>query len=241
MKFLTKEQYMKHFKKMNFNNPKVVKYFREINSIILEIFLTKNLKIPRLDHNTYGLTMTLFHYYILFKGFKTINKIEVPFACIFMAIKIQFLPINIEIIKDAYISYCKEEINKNNQEISFNDKADFVKYEVELYSLLSYDLDIPTPYKCFYDKIYKKYEDIFQKNKEKIKVLIFNIINDTYNRPLCLYYHPEIILISCCILGINVLDNNNEYQKILSNYDKTENELINECISEINKIYVDIK
>ena len=70
---------------------------------------------------------------------------------------------------------------------------------------------------------------------EKIKYFCFNLIIDTYTRPLSIYYHPKIIYLSCIIFTIKFLDYNEcNIEKILEG----ENiDLIAECMEYIYDIY----
>ena len=70
---------------------------------------------------------------------------------------------------------------------------------------------------------------------DKIKNFCFNLINDTYTRPLSIYYHPKIIYLSCLILTLKFLEYNEFEINILIKDEKID--LIGECMEEIYRIY----
>ena len=117
-------------------------------------------------------------------------------------------------------------------------EPDFVKYEIQLYSQLGYDLDIETPYYHYYlnlPSIYNRFPKLKEKN-DKIKCFCFNLIDDTYTRPLSIYYHPKIIFLSCFIFTIKFLDLN-DYIDIDKLIEGENLDLIGECMENINSIY----
>ena len=150
-----------------------------------------------------------------------------------MSLKIQIITINLkQLIKD-YKEYIK---NNNFPEKKTN--PDFIKYEVKLFSQLGFDLDIETPFRCFYHYFYFKF---VPNNKEenvkmdKVKNFCFNLINDSYTRPLSIYYHPKIIYLSCLILTLKFL----EYKEYdINNLIKDEKiDVLTECMEKIYFIY----
>ena len=185
MKFLIKQDWENLLNKLSFNknSPKetpVEKLFFEISQRIKDLTSKANY-----DHTTYGIAMTLFHYYICFNDIRNVDRIEISFACLYMSSKIQFRNISLNKFIEEYKNY-----SKNNSGIS-EKKPDFIKYEVQLYSQLGYDLDIETPFQFFYNDFFCKLN--FNNNKEfynkmiELKNFCFNLINDTYSRPLSIY------------------------------------------------------
>ena len=166
---------------------KIEKIFLDVSQIIGDICFSK-----KLSHAIYGISMTFFHYYICFNDFRRIDKIELAFACFYMSSKVQFLNFPLKELIANYKEYIK---NKPNYEKK--SEPDFIKYEIQLYSLLGYDLDIETPYQMYYNSLqnfFEKFPNLKNLEKiEKIKGFCFNLINDTYTRPLSIYYHPKII------------------------------------------------
>ena len=226
MKFLTKHDWQNKIKIFFNNNFSKETYeeklFFEISQLIKEFSKRKQTNIV-----TYGIAMTLFHYYACFNELRNIDKIEISFACLYMSSKIQFLKISLnEFIKD-YKEYVKNTPSEKKN-------PDFIKYEIQLYSQLGYDLDIVTPYQFFYKEFYaKKYFN--HEIMEKIKYFYYNLISDTYSRPLCIYYHPKIIYLSCIIYSLKFLEINDIELNILIKNEKIE--LIAECMEYIYQIY----
>lgn len=103
---------------------------------------------------------------------------------------------------------------------------------MEFYYFLGYDLDIETPYNSFYRFIKTKEGESF--GNEKIKTFLFNLINDTYRRSLCLYYHPKIIMLSCLIFTIKFLEENINIEEKLPKEDII---IIGECMEKIYDIF----
>ena len=236
MKFLTKEDWDKilnnlHFNKINSKEAaveKVEKFFWDISQRIKDLITLK-----KFDHTSYGIAMTLFHYYICFNDIRNIDKIQICFACIYMSYKIQFYNYPQKKVLNDYKEYIKNIPGYDRKPL-----PDFIKYEVQLYSQLGYDLDIITPFQFFYSEFYFTYP--FSKSKEgiekldKLKNFCFNLINDTYTRPLSIYYHPKIIYLSCLIFSLKFLEYDYDINELLKN----ENiDLIAECMEKIYYIY----
>ena len=235
MKFLTKEDWENILNKLSFNKittkeTPVEKLFFEISQRIKDI-ITKN----KYDHTSYGIAMTLFHYYICFNDIRSIDKIQICFACIYMSSKIQFYNYPQKMLLSEYKKYIETE---NIQGYDKKPLPDFTKYEVQLYSQLGYDLDIITPFQFFYWEFYSKYP--YSKSQEginkleQLKNFCFNLINDTYTRPLSIYYHPKIIYLSCLIFSLKFLKYEDDINELLKN---EKIDLITECMEKIYYIY----
>ena len=246
MKFLTKKDWESFLGRLYLNknksagrnwgvrSEKIEILFFEISKIIEEICKSKNL-----NHTSFGIAMTFVHYYACFYDYRTIEKYELAFACFYMSTKVQFNFIKLpELIEE-----CQNFINKNNpvneQEKDKKKDLDLIKYEIQVYSLLGYDLDIETPYQMYYYNL-KNLQDKFQilknsDNLEKMKTFCFNLITDTYTRPLSIYYHPKIIYLSCLIFTFKFLEFNEcNIEKLVENENV---DLIAECMENINDIY----
>ena len=243
MKFLTKQDFENllaklYMRKTNTNSSnqnkeillseKVERTILEMSQMIREICFSKNF-----NHGTYGISMTFFYYYICFNDLKSIDKVELAFACFFMSTKILFLNYKINKLTDDYKEYIKKKLNYEKKS-----EPDFIKYEIQLYSQLGYDLDIETPYHMYYYNLpnfLKKYPAFTQEKNMKIKFFLFNLIDDTYTRPLSLYYHPKIIYLSCLIFTVKFLEFNDiNIEKIVEGENL---DLIAECMENIYDIY----
>ena len=232
MKFLIKKEWEGLLKKLSFNNnslkeTQIEKLFFEISQIIKELIAKKN---PKGDFITYGIAMTFFHYYICFNEIRTIDRIEISFACFYLSLKTQFYFIPLKEIINDYNKYIKDKLGKEK-----NQNPDFIKYEIQLYSQLGYDLDIETPFQFFFTEFYFNSHINDKEKLKKIKNFCFNLIYDTYTRPLSIYFHPKIIYLSCLIFTLKFLEYNEiDIKKLI----KDENlDLIGECMEKIYQIY----
>ena len=242
MKFLLKQEFENLLNRLCMNKNKLPnnnqnkdknlekneKLFYEVSQTIQTLVESKKFR-----HSIFGISMTLFQYYIIFNDTRLIDKFELAFACFYMSSKIQIINIPL----NDFIKEYKEFI-KNKLKIEVKTDPDFVKYEIQLYSQLGYDLDIETPYDHFYSNmpsIYNRFPRLLEK-KEKIKFFCFNLIDDTYTRPLSIYYHPKIIFLSCFIFTIKFLDLN-DYINIEKLIEGENIDLIGECMENINDIY----
>ena len=242
MKFLLKQEFENLLNRLCMNKNKLTnnnqnkdkilekneKLFYEVSQTIQTLVQSKHL-----NHSIYGISMTLFQYYIIFNDTRLINKLETAFACFYMSSKIQIINIPLNDFTKEYKEFFKNKLNTEAKA-----EPDFVKYEIQLYSQLGYDLDIETPYYHYYlnlPSIYNRFPKLKEKN-DKIKCFCFNLIDDTYTRPLSIYYHPKIIFLSCFIFTIKFLDLN-DYIDIDKLIEGENLDLIGECMENINSIY----
>lgn len=226
MKFLTKEDWEQL--ENNKNNEKIESLYFDITQKV------KDNTASYFDHNTFGIAMTLFHYYTCFHSIRNLDPIELGFACLYMSSKIQFFNYPITFFIKQFKDYTKKFSDYNKKP-----EPDFIKYEIELYSLLGYDLDIETPFQVFYKMLPSFYEMFPSMREDKkmnnLKSFCFNLINDTYCKPLCIYFHPKIIYLSCMIFSVKFLEFNECDLNILL---KGENiDLVFECMNRIFHIY----
>jgi len=141
----------------------IEKIFFEVTKRMRELIYKKNF-----DHNTFGIAMTLFHYYVCFNDLRSIDRIEICFACLYMSSKIQFYNYPISNFINDYRNYIKDKPNYQKKP-----DPDFIKYEIQLYSQLGYDLDIETPYDHFYSNLnnHMIHNNTFYKHKNRISDL----------------------------------------------------------------------
>ena len=231
MKFLTEQDWEKLNKEYSLqgkNKEKIDKLFLEVFQLIKKITYNNNN-----GHDLFGRAMTLFHYYTCFKNIRELDPIEICFACKYMSFKIQFRYCPIKEFQEEYLIYMKkQDTSKQIQQL------DFMKYEIELFSLLGYDLDIETPYHFFHEFLPTFYTKFPQMKDEKkmspLKNVCYNIINDSYSKPLCIYFHPKIIALSCLVFAIKFLKFDCDISVLLSG----ENiKLVEECMNNIYQIY----
>ncbi len=145
----------------------------EIFSFISYICESKYLTIE-----IYGTALNLFHYYTYFKSFKEIDRVELSVACSYLASKINYRYIKF----DEIVALCNElRLNKKLGE------PKIVDFELDIMDGLGYDINLTLPYHyfSFYSIKFK-----FDRTKDK---LVHNLINESYRRPLCLFFHPKTI------------------------------------------------
>ena len=161
-------------------------------------------------------------------------------ACLFIGQR----AINILKIKLDNISFfLKQLINKKNPTINYeiNDlNKELIQKEYDILTTIGFNIEIDSPYFFFYKL--KKYLTKSELNSANFNTLLNYIINDSYIFPLCLYYTPNVIVISCVIILIEKFDLkfiNIKELNSLSEY-KLEEEDILQCTSLIKKIEIEI-
>lgn len=220
MRFLLKEEWVKNFATRD-RIPQ-----SKLNEFVEDIYNQIGKLSCNFSHEISGIALTLFHYYTYFKSFREIDRLELSVACVYLACKIQFRQISTNIVLEWY-----NKAKAERKDITNNIKPDFIKYEIEIYSFLGYDLDIETPYCWFYKfRATSKGKDL----DDKIKNFVFNIINDTYRKSLCLYYHPKIIMLSALCFTIKFLDIKIQIEDLLKG---EEIDLISQCMENIYEIF----
>lgn len=140
--------------------------------------------------------MTLFHYYTYLKSFREIDRAELSASCVYLACKINYKYIKFEEVVNIY-----ENLKKTKK----NSDPKIINIEMELLYSLGFDLNIKLPYN--YTHLYIKKFNL-DKNCE---ILANNIINDTFRRPLCIFFHPRTITLVSLYLSMNLnYEYNNE-------------------------------
>lgn len=193
--------------------------------------ITYLVALKQYDHEILGIAMTLFHYYTYIKSLREIDPIELSVACVYLALKIQFLYIPMDQVIDMYNA-----IKKDKNDTFKKKNPDFIKYEIEIYSFLGYDLDIETPYNWYYKLISIQMGEVFM--TDEAKNLLFNLINDIYRNPICLFYHPKVIMISSMIMIARFIEMKDIDFSNLLKVEKIED--IVACMNQIFAIFDDI-
>lgn len=183
----------------------------------------------------------IFHKYRICSNF-TINKnsSEELFILLGACLYIGQRAINSLKIKLDNISFfLKNLINKKNPTINYeiNDlNKKLIQKEYDILTTIGFNIEIDSPYLFFYKL--KKYLTKSELNSANFNTLLNYIINDSYILPLCLYYTPNIIVVSCVKILIekfNLRFINIKELCSLSEY-KLEEEDIRQCTSLIIKI-----
>jgi transcription initiation factor TFIIIB Brf1 subunit/transcription initiation factor TFIIB len=155
------------------------------------IIVLKIISNRRLPLDVFGTSMTIFHYYTYYKSFRDFDKAQLAVASIFLGCKLHSIFLNID---DALRDY---------RELTGAGKIfDIVKFEVEMLNLLGFDLDIVCPYG--YIITYAKRMGL--QDTERIISVAFNIANDSYRRPFCVYFSPRQIALACLYIAINMFN-----------------------------------
>ena len=186
--------------------------------------------------------MIIFHKYFLYKQtfINDYEKYITCVSCIFLSVKIcnQLTPLK-ELIINYIKLYSKRVGNKiiMNEEIIFELSEKINIIEFEILNIIGFDLNIDMPYK--YIQQMKFYYFEYLKNSSQMMTITANFINDSFILPLCLYYDPLLIAMSCLYLvsvyfkitlpmtkdnkkWYNIIDDNINYDNII-----TVSELIN--------------
>jgi len=222
MKFLIKEEYLQDPCSRWEIKPNIFKNkFEETYKLIFQL-IHKN----KWNHDLLGISLTFYHYFLYFKDFRQIDPNEISVCCVYLTNKIQFMHYGLEHFIKEY-NLLKDK-NKN--------EPDFIKLEIEMYTNLGYDLQIKTPYSFYYQYIQSKNINVIDEKESLRKNFLFNLINDTYRKSICIYYHPKIILISCLIYTNKFLEINEDLNPILINENL---DLIAECMETIYEIFTE--
>lgn len=209
----------------------------------------------------FGIAMNLFHYYTYIKCFRSFDKFKLIISCIFLGAKIKGVFFQIERL---------QKIHKNYKNADIAD-TDIIYFELELMNFLGFELNIDTPYK--YIDILIRNKEVFSVfrntpfkavitkdsnldniffNDEALRVLCYNIVNDTYRRSLCVVFRSDLIAFAafalCLALSTNYLQIENTdvnsvqvgdfkdiYSKVYKSNDNLED--FNICISEMVKLF----
>ena len=107
-------------------------------------FMHKVTSMEEIDVETFGISMTLFHYYTYLKTLKSFDKFKLLISCIFLAVKIRGSFIHLERLNTMY---------KKHKTLELTDK-EIVGYELELMNFLGFELEIETPY-LYLDRVFK--------------------------------------------------------------------------------------
>jgi hypothetical protein len=183
---------------------KINEFLDEIHKYISTIVLEKNL-----NREIFGIAMTLFHYYTYYKTFKEFDRLELAVGCVYLSCKIEWWFITIE---EAIKIYHKMKIGHGNS------NPDFIKFEIEILNFLGFEIDIETPYKHFH-LILERNNPALLKN-DNFKNVVYSVINDSYRRPLCLYFNPKVIALVALFIASNTMEYDLTVDILLS-YDKT--------------------
>lgn len=153
-----------------------------------------------------SISMIYFHKFYIVNGLKLekgLPRLCIPAACVILAVKktnlLRTLDKLFEEILKKYKNDCPDaRVTKvDDQRLLETIKRLTFGYELEILQKLNFDLEIDFPYE--FNAKFKKYlltKDISEENSEKILSTSRFYYNDSFVFPLCLYYCPDIIVIS---------------------------------------------
>ena len=181
--------------------------------------------------HVFAISMHFFHYYSYYMSFRRMDRFELATACVFLASKLCNDFIKVESALEIFYS-----LKNNNAQIQvkIEKKPDLTKYEIELMSIIGFDLDFELPYEYIeqYLKQIIKEED----KRKKIHNLSFVMVNDSYRRPLCLFFPPRYIALASIYWASTMMDmdKNFIFDEIIQ-YDKEiDKETLLFCLSELD-------
>jgi hypothetical protein len=167
--------------------------------------------------------MNLFHYYTYFKSFTVIDREELSLTCVLLAYKIRHGFIKLEDTNVLYNHLKSINKGKSSGNLSSQNKTtpNLTNVEMDLLNCLGYDLEIELPFK-YLASLRSKFNF-----NSKTENLIVNMINDSYRRPLCVFFHPKTIALAITFVVMNALGEDNYLMNVYA-FIKNENDYVKE-------------
>ena len=146
--------------------------------------------------------MVIFHkYFILNKKYYKSN-LEIQLSAItslYISIKLNYFYCNIEVFSKAILKILEQ--NETNIDVQILD------LEQKILAKIGFDLNIDLPY--HYVELMINYLKVNLHNSANNFIQITtNFINDSFKQPICLYYDPLLIALSCVLLTTNLFNVN---------------------------------
>ena len=241
MVYLTKEDWMKVVLPKLIDSTKFyteIKYFKNFYNLIYYI----NSKIKFLNQNVLSTSMIFLHKFIIQKNIelKDISPLDTLIlcgSCLFISTKATDYLISINKI----IKIIKEIIDIKLPNISLTEdslKNLLIQSEFAILESIEFDTNIDLPYKFIF-----QLKDYFSKKSDISTDLLIKschkFINDTFNLPLCLFFSPNTIAITCVKLMIEnykLIDINLDDIIKKSEY-KIEKDDVDFCFNLMQKFY----
>ena len=241
MVYLTKEDWMKVVLPKLIDSTRFyteIKYFKNFYNLIYYI----NSKIKFLNQNVLSTSMIFLHKFIIQKNIelKDISPLDTLIlcgSCLFISTKATDYLISINKI----IKIIKEIIDIKLPNISLTEdslKNLLIQSEFAILESIEFDTNIDLPYKFIF-----QLKDYFSKKSDISTDLLIKschkFINDTFNLPLCLFFSPNTIAITCVKLMIEnykLIDINLDDIIKKSEY-KIEKDDVDFCFNLMQKFY----
>jgi hypothetical protein len=242
MIYIPKDEWEKIYNHL-YNDDEYFKQNLKIIKNVYNIMKFINNKIKNSNQYVLSGSMVYFQKYylnnnIVFNNYTSLNKLLLISTCLFIATKttnhLIYLKDIIVIIKEILKKKAKLEINEN--EI----RNKLYEFEFNVLNNLGFELNLDLPYK-FLNNLKNFFElNNININRDKLIEICCNYINDIFYLPVCLYYSPNLISISCVKLMQNKLNlhlnfNINDIIN-LSDY-KIDLFELNQCYNLIKKLY----
>ena len=215
-----------------------IQYFKKFYTLISYI----NSKIKFLNQNVLSTSMVFLHKFIIQKNIelKSISPLDTLIlcgSCLFISTKTTDHLISINKI----IKIIKEIIDIKLPNISLTEdslKNLLIQSEFAILESIEFDTNIDLPYKFIF-----QLKDYFSKKSDISTDLLIKschkFINDTFNLPLCLFFSPNTIAITCVKLMIEnykLIDINLDDIIKKSEY-KIEKDDVDFCFNLMQKFY----
>lgn len=134
--------------------------------------------------------MILFHYYIYFKSLREIDRIDLSASVVHLACKLNYSYIKYEEMLEL-VEILKK--RKRTMELKMGN------YELDLLLFLGFDCNFILPYEYLYT-----FSEKFKIEKSANKIIKI-IINESFRRPICIFFHPRTICIAAIFFYENFL------------------------------------
>jgi len=125
-----------------------------------------------------------------------VDKCALGTACMFLAAKLEDCPMKLadlaQIYHDAELTKKNLPLRALTEQRKFQIQSNICELESEILRQIGFELEIELPYK--YIKMYSTYPGA---DMTQIVNAAMCFCNDTFLKPLCLYYHPAQIACSC--------------------------------------------
>jgi hypothetical protein len=164
-----------------------------------------------MSREIFGIAMTLFYYYSYLKSFKEFDRTDISVGCVFLACKIDF-----NFLKFDEVMFLFDSVFKKKR----THAPDLLKFEIEIMNFLDFEINIETPYRYIYYYLDRNKPNLLKDHE--FKNFVFNLINDSYRKPLCIFWHPRYIALASLYYAFEYWNITVSYDEILI-YDKTVN------------------
>eukprot|EP00831_Metopus_contortus_P005246 TRINITY_DN11979_c0_g1_i1.p1 TRINITY_DN11979_c0_g1~~TRINITY_DN11979_c0_g1_i1.p1 ORF type:complete len:245 (+),score=38.95 TRINITY_DN11979_c0_g1_i1:253-987(+) len=163
-------------------------------------------KFPHYPDTIFYKALVLLHK-LLFK--LSIRKIKyekylIGTACLFLAAKIEDCPLKlVDLSKHYYelnLSMKHLPLKEFTEQTKLKIEGEICKCESDILKEIGFDLEIELPYKFI--RRFQEYPMEDKAELEKIVIVAGRFCNDTFLKPICLYYHPILIAGGCLYMSM---------------------------------------